>query len=106
MAILFMTLVTHVQQGFIISTQAAISGQLQRLQIGIYVFSILAILGFVVPYFFLFTSWFVGINDVHKSRNYQYFMAVFLTVSVVLILIAAGLIIAYYSYSFSLWIPN
>lgn len=106
LAIAFIVLITNVNQGFIINDGTFLGFLLQNIKISIYVFSILAILTFIIPYFFLFTSWFVSINDVHKSRNFQYFTIIFLITACVLILVATGLTIAYYAYSFTLWIPS
>lgn len=70
-------------------------------------FSVLAMISLIVPFFFLFASWFIGINQVWKSKNFHFFMILFLFLTFILSLVSIGLFIAYFSYAgWNLWIPT
>ncbi|MDQ0513661.1 hypothetical protein J2Z62_000099 [Mycoplasmoides fastidiosum] len=106
LSVVFMALLSSVRQAFNLTDNSLIGSTLNSISTATYVFSALAIILLIVPYFFLFTSWFVVIKDVDKSRNFHYFMIMFLIFAGIFIVIATGLIITYYSYSFALWIPQ
>jgi hypothetical protein len=48
-----------------------------------YVFSYIAMLLPIIPFFFLLTSWIVGINGVHASKTFHYFLWLILLISIV-----------------------
>ncbi|WP_391591824.1 hypothetical protein MCAV_08030 [[Mycoplasma] cavipharyngis] len=99
----FIAILSLVPQAYIITSNASFANNIANLRTASYTFATLAIIFLILPYFFLFTTWFVAINGANRSRNFHYFMVIFLAFAAIFVLIDVGLIIAYYSYSFPVW---
>lgn len=68
----------------------------------IIIFCLLSLTLLIIPYFFLFTSFFTGINQIAKAKNFHLFMILFLAIVTVILLVVGCLVISYLAYSFRL----
>jgi hypothetical protein len=70
-----------------------------------YIFSFIAVLLPFIPFFFLLTSWIVGINGVHSSRTFHYFLWLVLLISIVCFIVSTVLV-SYSLGQYYAWVLN